>query len=55
MSRIVAGLSTVAVGLYIFIPYPTDERVRLVGVAGVTIWYVLSNMAMRRALRQWQR
>ncbi len=54
-ARIVAGLSTVAVGLYIFIPYPTDERARLVGMAGVAIWYVLSNMAMRRVMRQWQR
>ena len=54
-ARIVTGLSTVAVGLYIFIPYPTDELARLVGTAGVAIWYVLSNMAMLRVMRQWQR
>jgi hypothetical protein len=53
--RLIALLSSTAVGLYVFIPVPTDDRARLVGIAGVAMWYVLSNLAVRRAMRQWQR
>jgi hypothetical protein len=42
-------------GLYVFIPVPPDERVRIVGMVGVLIWYVLSNMVVRRAMSLWQR
>ncbi len=54
-ARIVAVLSTAAMGLYVFVPFPTDDRVRLVGIMGVAIWYVLSNLVVRRVMRQWQR
>lgn len=54
-ARLVATLSTLAVGLYIFIPVPTDERARIVGMVGVLIWYTLSNIVVRRAMSQWQR
>jgi uncharacterized protein (DUF983 family) len=54
-ARIVATLSTLAVGLYIFTPVPTDERVRIVGLVGVLIWYILSNIVVRRVMGQWQR
>ncbi len=54
-ARLVAALSSLAMGLYVFIPVPPDERVRIVGMVGVLIWYVLSNMVVRRAMSQWQR
>ena len=54
-ARLVATLSTLAVGLYIFIPVPTDERARIVGMVGVLIWYALSNIVVRRVMSQWQR
>ena len=54
-ARLVATLSTLAVGLYIFIPVPTDERARIVGMVGVLIWYTLSNIVVRRVMSQWQR
>ncbi len=54
VARLVAALSTLVVGLYILIPVPTDERVRIVGVVGVLIWYMLSNVVVRRVMSQWQ-
>ena len=54
-ARLVATLSTLAVGLYVVIPVPTDERARIVGMVGVLIWYTLSNIVVRRAMSQWQR
>ena len=55
VARIVALVSTAAVAVYVFIPAPPDERARLVGVVGTAIWYVLTNLVVRRVLRQWQR
>ena len=54
-ARVVALVSTAAVGLYIFVPVPLDNRVRLVGIMGVAMWYVLSNRVTRQVMRQWQR
>ena len=54
-ARLVATLSTLAVGLYIFTPVPTDERARIVGLVGMLIWYILSNVVVRRVMGQWQR
>ncbi len=55
VARLVGGLSTVAVALYVFIPPPPDERARTVGLIGVVIWYILTNVVVRRVMRQWQR
>ena len=54
-ARIVAALSTVAVGLYIFIPMPSDPRARAVGLVGIVVWYVLTGLVVRRVMRQWER
>ncbi len=54
-ARLVAIGSSLAVGLYVFIPVPSDERARIVGMVGVLIWYVLSNVIVRRVMGQWQR
>ncbi len=32
-----------------------DKRARIVGMVGVLIWYVLSNVIVRRVMGQWQR
>jgi hypothetical protein len=41
--------------LYVFIPPPPDERARVVGLAGIVIWYILTNAVVRRVMRNWQR
>jgi hypothetical protein len=53
--RLVAGLSTVAVAGYTLVRMPDDEQARLVGVVGVIMWYVLTNLVVRRAMRQWMK
>ncbi len=55
VARIVAAISTVAFAVYVFVPFPADQRARLVGTAGIVVWYVLSNLVVRRVLRQWRR
>ncbi|MCZ6915185.1 MAG: hypothetical protein O7I93_00275 [Gemmatimonadetes bacterium] len=55
VARLLGGLSTVAMALYVFIPPPPDERARTVGLIGVVIWYILANAVVRRVMRQWQR
>jgi hypothetical protein len=55
VGRVVGLLSAAAMGLYVFVPVPLDNRARLVGIMGVAMWYVLSNLAVRRVMRQWQR
>ena len=51
---LVAALSTLAVGLYIFVPVPTDQRARTVGMVGMIIWFLLTSVVVRRVMRQWQ-
>ena len=55
VARWVAGFSTAAVALYIFIPAPPDERARAVGLAGILIWYILTTAMVRRVMRNWER
>jgi hypothetical protein len=55
VARLVGGLSTAAMALYVFIPPPPDERARVVGLAGIVIWYILTNAVVRRVMRNWQR
>ena len=38
-ARLVALVSTLVVGLYVFIRVPADDRARLVGAAAVLIWF----------------
>ncbi len=54
-ARPVALVSTLAVGLYVFIRVPADGRARLVGAAAVVIWYILTNLVVRRVMIQWER
>jgi hypothetical protein len=53
--RLVAGVSTLAVAGYTLLRMPDNDQARLVGVVGVILWYVLTNLVVRRAMRQWLR
>ncbi len=53
--RLAAGLSTLAVAGYTLVRMPDDEQARLVGVVGVILWYFLTNLVVRRAMRQWRK
>ena len=55
VARLVAALSSIAVALSIFIPVPPDQRGRTVGLVGIVIWYVLSNLIVLRVMRRWER
>jgi hypothetical protein len=49
---IVALASTVALAVYISLRMPDDPMARRVGVMAVVIWFVLSNVVVRRATRE---
>lgn len=38
--------------LYVLIRLPPDPYARLVSAMGVAIWYLLSNLVIRRAVRE---
>jgi uncharacterized membrane protein (DUF106 family) len=48
----VALLSTIAVGAYVLLRVPADPTARLVSGAAVAIWYLLTNLVVRRVLRE---
>jgi len=52
IARIVALLSTVIVGAYVLLRVPADPTARLVSGAAVAIWYLLTNLVVRRVLRE---
>jgi hypothetical protein len=54
-ARLVAGVSTLAVALYVFIPPPPGEQGRVVGAVGVVVWYVLISLIVRRMMQNWER
>ncbi len=55
IARAVALLSTAAVGLYVLLRVPPDPTARLVSGAAVAIWYLLTNLVVRRVLREFLR
>ncbi len=52
MARRVAAVTTVGMALYVYVRVPDDRTARLVGIMAVVIWYVLSNLVVKRALRE---
>lgn len=52
IARTVALLSTIAVGAYVLLRVPPDPTARLVSGAAVAIWYLLTNLVVRRILRE---
>lgn len=52
LGRWVSGISTLLLVLYVLIRLPPDPYARLVSAMGVAIWYLLSNLVVRRAVRE---
>jgi hypothetical protein len=49
-------VTTIAMALYVILRMPPDPNARLVGAVAVVVWYVLTNLVVRRMLRElWQR
>lgn len=55
VARIVSLVSTAAVGVYITVRMPDDQTARLVGAAGVTVWFIVSYAVVRRAMRNYHK
>lgn len=52
LGRWVSGVSTGLLAIYVLWRMPPDPYARLVGVMGIAIWYLLSNLVVRRAARE---
>jgi hypothetical protein len=46
-------VTTLALAVYIGIRVPADPTARLVGGAAVAVWYLLTNLVVRRLLREY--
>jgi len=54
IGHIVSLTSTAAVAVYVFARMaPGDTLGRNVGIAGIVVWFILSNMVVRRIVREW--
>ena len=52
IARIVAGVTTLMLAVYVLVRVPADPTARLVGGLGVAAWYILSGVVVRRTLRE---
>lgn len=52
IARLVALLSTAAVGVYVLLRVPPDPTARMVSAAAVAVWYLLTTLVARRVLRE---
>jgi hypothetical protein len=55
VALIVSLASTAAVALYVYLRMPDDQLARTVGGVSVAMWLVLSNLTVRRLMRQYHR
>ena len=51
IARWVALVSTILLGLYLVLRLPQDPTARMVGVASVGIWYLLTHLVVKRIAR----
>jgi hypothetical protein len=51
-ATLVAVASTAALAVYVTLRMPADPVARRVGIVGIVIWFVLSNVIVRRAVRE---
>ena len=51
----VALVTTVLLGLYLYVRLPPDPAAGQVGILSVAVWFVLSNIVVRRAVRELMR
>ena len=52
LGRLVAASTTALLAIYLLLRLPPDPRGRVVGAMAVGVWYLLSNMVVRRAARE---
>ncbi len=52
IARLVALGSTAVFGVYVALRVPDDATARIVSGVSVAIWYVLTNLIVKRVLRQ---
>ena len=55
IGRWVAGVSTVAMALYVWLNMPDDATARTVGIIAVVAWYVLTFLVAKRVVREYLR
>jgi small basic protein len=54
-ARIVSLVSTAVVAAYVALRMPDDQTARLVGAAGVIVWFFVSYAVVRRTMRNYQK
>lgn len=52
IARWVSAVSTVLLAIYVVVRWPPDPRGQLVAVLGIVVWYLLTNLVVRRAARE---
>jgi hypothetical protein len=52
LGRLVAASTTALLAVYVLFRLPPDPRGRLVSAMAIGIWYVLTDMVVRRAARE---
>ena len=55
IARLVAMVSTAALGVYVMLRVPPDPIARAVSGGAVAAWYVLTYLIVRRVLREFRR
>jgi len=52
LATLVAVASTAALAVYVTLRMPDDPIARRVGIMAVVVWFILSNVVVRRAARE---
>jgi len=55
MALWVSAPSTAVIALWTFAGIPDDQQSRMIGLAGVVAWFLLTNTIVRRVMREWKR
>jgi hypothetical protein len=55
IARLVALASTMGLGVYVLLRVPEDPTARIVSGVSVALWYILTNLVVRRILREFLR
>ncbi len=53
LGRRIAGVTTIAMALYVWLRMPDDGTARAVGALGVVAWYVLTYLVVRRVAQEY--
>ena len=53
VARLVAMLSTLALGIYVMVRVPRDPTARMASGGAVAAWYLLTYLLVRRVLREY--